>query len=219
MTYRPAPRLPTSALTLLVFLAVCGCAPAPETANMGQAPPAADDPSPLPGDKDLAAAWDDLAADDAPRAYRAVVCLAHHPQQSVPFLKARLRPASGPGAREVARLVAALGAENFADRERAEQELEALGEAVRPALERAAAGAPEPEVRRRLEALLERLERRVPPPGELREVRAVEALERMATPEARELLRALSEGAKETRVTQEAKASLDRLTRSTATNP
>jgi len=42
-------------------------------------------------------------------------------------------------------------------------------------------------------------------------VRAVEALEYMNTPEARQVLHATSEGAPEARLTREAKAALERL--------
>jgi hypothetical protein len=49
---------------------------------------------------------------------------------------------------------------------------------------------------------------------QLRLVRAVEVLERMGTPEARGLLRALAEGAPGTLPTREAQAALDRLSAS-----
>jgi hypothetical protein len=45
----------------------------------------------------------------------------------------------------------------------------------------------------------------------LRLLRAVEALEHVGTPEARQLLEALSRGAREARLTREAQASLRRL--------
>ena len=47
----------------------------------------------------------------------------------------------------------------------------------------------------------------------LRELRALEALERIGTPEARGHLRVLSRGAPAARLTEEAKASLERLSR------
>jgi hypothetical protein len=48
---------------------------------------------------------------------------------------------------------------------------------------------------------------------ELRDVRAVEALEHAGMPEARRLLETLARGAAEARLTQEARASLRRLER------
>jgi hypothetical protein len=66
------------------------------------------------------------------------------------------------------------------------------------------------EMRQRLEQLL----RKVEPsrsPDRLREVRAIEVLEHIGTSEAEQLLQTLAKGAPEARLTQEAKASLERL--------
>jgi hypothetical protein len=66
------------------------------------------------------------------------------------------------------------------------------------------------EMQQRLEHLL----RKVEPsrsPDRLREVRAIEVLEHIGTPEAKQILQTLAEGAPEARLTQEAKASLERL--------
>jgi hypothetical protein len=49
--------------------------------------------------------------------------------------------------------------------------------------------------------------------GNLRSLRAVEVLEHIATPEARDVLRTLAQGASEVRLTREAKAALERLER------
>jgi hypothetical protein len=63
-----------------------------------------------------------------------------------------------------------------------------------------------------VENLLARLE--AAPSGEwLRALRAIELLEYFATPEARASLEGLAEGAPEARLTQEAKAALERLER------
>jgi hypothetical protein len=53
----------------------------------------------------------------------------------------------------------------------------------------------------------------------LRRDRALAVLERIGTPAAREFLQTLAEGMPEARLTQEAKASLERLARRTAANP
>jgi hypothetical protein len=45
----------------------------------------------------------------------------------------------------------------------------------------------------------------------MRTFRAIEVLEHIATPEAQQVLKTLSEGAPEARVTREAKVSLERL--------
>ena len=68
------------------------------------------------------------------------------------------------------------------------------------------------EMKRRLENLLKQLERYELPPEALRELRAVEALEHIATAPARQLLDTLAKGAADARLTQEAKSALARLT-------
>ena len=81
-----------------------------------------------------------------------------------------------------------------------------------PALEKALARNPTLEVRRRVQKLLNELDR--PDFSRTRQkLRAVEALEYAGTTEARELLAALARGAPEARLTCEAAASLGRLTK------
>jgi WD40 repeat protein len=161
----------------------------------------------------LAAAWDDLANANAHTAYKAVWGLAESPERSVPFLKARLATAPGGCAfhPRVAQLVRDLGAESFAVRERATEELGALGGVAAPALEAALTGKPEPEVKRRAERLLAGI--KADAPGQLRQVRAVEVLEHASTPEARKALAELAAGHPAAPVTREAKVALGRLER------
>jgi hypothetical protein len=158
----------------------------------------------------LEALWADLASEDAARAYRAVWSLAAAPRQSVPFLELRLRPVPRLDPSKVTRLLADLDSDRFAVRQQAAAELERLEAAAEPALRRALEGRPSLETRRRLERLLARLE--TWSPERLRTLRAVEALERAGTPEARRLLNALAEGAAGAWLTREAAAARDRLT-------
>ena len=84
-----------------------------------------------------------------------------------------------------------------------------------PALRKALDGRPPLETRRRLEQLLEKQElgRWAPAPEGLRLGRALEVLERAATPEARRVLEALAAGAPAARLTQDARGALARLSR------
>jgi hypothetical protein len=107
----------------------------------------------------------------------------------------------------VARLLAKLDDDDFATREAAAEELAKLGEQAGPIL-RALLKKPSPEVRRRLRDI-----RAVRHPEVSRQVRAVWVLERIGTPEARQLLKVLSGGAPAARLTKEARATLDRLAR------
>src|SRR5439155_17881589 len=96
----------------------------------------------------------------------------------------------------------------------AHKALVAAGEQARPFLQRTLDDGTSLERRRRVELLLEALsgpEGRGRSAARLRVVRAVEVLERIATPEAVALLDALGDGAPEMLLTQEAQAALRRL--------
>ena len=67
------------------------------------------------------------------------------------------------------------------------------------------------EVRRRLERILEKLERPITSPERLRPLRAIEALEQIRTPDALDILQKLANGTPEARLTQEATATLEYL--------
>jgi RNA polymerase sigma factor (sigma-70 family) len=155
----------------------------------------------------LRALWTDLGG-DAKRAYRAMWQLAVSPRVSLPFLAERLRPAVPLDAarqRQVERLLADLDNEAFAIRQNAETELEKMGEAIEPALRKALEGKPSLEVRRRIEKMLEKM---TAVTGErLRELRALEALEHMDTPEARRLVDALAAGEPAAWLTEQARRS------------
>jgi hypothetical protein len=117
---------------------------------------------------------------------------------------------------QLARMIGDLDGDRFSVREKARHELEALGELAEPALRRAVEASPSLEMRRRAEGLLGLIERHSPAPDKLRELRALEALERAGTSEARLALRALAGGAPGGRLTKEAKAALARLKRQRA---
>jgi hypothetical protein len=165
---------------------------------------------------DLDTCWSDLADADAAKAGGAIWALAAAPRQAVPHLTKRLPPASSADPEKVARWIAELGADDYATRERANQELEKLGERARPALRKALEAGPSAETRRRLRRLLD--QEAALSPEELRQVRAVEALEQMGTPEARQLLERLASGVAEARLTREARASLERVKRRDASS-
>jgi WD40 repeat protein len=160
---------------------------------------------------DLRRQWEALAGTDGIAAYRASWALALDPERSLPFLKKHLAPVQAPDAAKVARLLAELDDKRFAVRRRAAEELEKLGEPVCGALRKALAGGPTLESRRRLEELLEKINRPVPVGDSLRALRAVETLEHMGSDGASKLLAELAAGAPEARLTREAKASLRRL--------
>jgi WD40 repeat protein len=162
--------------------------------------------------------WTDLASADAARAYCALQGLMRAPRQFVPLCKKQVRPVALADPKHVTQLLADLDSEHFDVRDRATRALQAFEEQVEPALRKASMNPPSAEVRRRLAQLLGRLEseRQIPSGERLRLLRAVEILEHSASSEARQLVTALAKGAPEARLTQEAKAALERLKRPAA---
>jgi RNA polymerase sigma factor (sigma-70 family) len=163
------------------------------------------------GDRKLEDLWADLAAEDAARAFGAIWQLAGRPAQAVPLLRGRLKPAVGPDAATLDKLVRSLDSDRFAEREQATRELRRLGEMAVPALRRALAGRTSLEVQRRIERLLGELAQGAIPPDRLRELRSVEALEHAGSAEARAVLEGLAGGAADARLTRETRAALARL--------
>jgi WD40 repeat protein len=155
--------------------------------------------------------WQDLGHDDAARGHAAIATLLATPRETVDLLKQRLQPVPAINDTRIARLVLDLGHANFDARQRAGAELEKLQELAEPALRRLLADKPSLEVRQRAEALVEKLEKQPLAGDTLRAWRAVEVLEKIGTPPARQLLETLAQGAPEARQTQEARAALKRL--------
>jgi hypothetical protein len=166
--------------------------------------------SPLPRET-ARGLWAALAADDAKESYQAMGALLASPEQSVTLLGEQLRPA--PLNERLARWLSELDDEEFAVRAKATEHIRNLGREAEGALRKALRDNPSFEVRRRVRELLDRIAEEPFSPQQLREARAVEVLEYIATPEARKLLGKLTEGEPEARLTQEAKASLKRLER------
>jgi hypothetical protein len=161
---------------------------------------------------DLASLWNALAA-DARRADEAVRRLAAAPKQSVPFLQARLHPVAVLEPKRIDRLLADLDSEQFEVREKATQELQQLGERVEERLKQVLKERPALEVRRRIEELQKRIDEHFLVPEALRQLRALACLEYAGTTEARAVVESLSRGAGDARLTREAKAAIQRLSK------
>jgi WD40 repeat protein len=164
-------------------------------------------------DEELTAHWQTLAQTDAKKADTAIWGLIYAPRDSLRYLKKLLRPATRPDPRYVQRLLDDLDSKSFKTRSRANAEIESLGDAVLDALEKAVGQPNSLEKQRRLEALLRKAREAARPYGtaeRLRQHRALEVLERIGTPEARQLLRDLAAGAPGARLTLEARAVLAR---------
>jgi RNA polymerase sigma factor (sigma-70 family) len=155
--------------------------------------------------------WANLVSDDDSLVSYSLCEFVAAGKQSAAYLKGRLSPSSSATAEQekvLAQSIADLDSEAFRTREKAMRELENLGDVALPALLKAQTEPTSLEARRRIERLLSRIDK-----ASRQELRAVEVLERIGTPEAKQLLQKLAAGAPGARLTCEAKAALERLNR------
>jgi hypothetical protein len=178
-----------------------------------QAPPK---PGPLSAAQ-LEDLWKNLATSDAMTRYRVMAVFAASPEQSLPWLRERLKPAEPePIDADVLQLIKDLDHKQFRIREKAAQLLEQRGRSVEKSLRIALRQNPSAETKRRLMQILDRLGNPAPElltPEQLRDRSAIAVLEHTATVEARVVLEKLATGAPEARRTAQAREALARLKR------
>jgi WD40 repeat protein/HEAT repeat protein len=155
--------------------------------------------------------WSDLGSDDAGKAFRAMCALAAAPQEAATLVRKQLKPIPIVQDKEIAGLLDNLNADDFKVREEATEALSKIGEQALPAMKQALTGKIPLEARKRLERLVEQVNSQAAAPL-LRGLRAIEVLEHTPTAESKHVLVALSGGAPQSKITREAKASLQRLT-------
>jgi WD40 repeat protein len=170
---------------------------------------------PLPPAR-LEAAWQSLAEKNGRHAFQELMsAMISSPEMTPRILGKHLQPAAAiqVDPAEVDRLIAELGSDQFAVRNKATKILARLGGAAGAALRQAQSSANSLEAQRRLRFLVERLDQPTLPADEIRLVRAVEVLEKIGSPQARSLLHNLAAGAPHQRLTVEAEAALSRRRR------
>jgi WD40 repeat protein len=158
--------------------------------------------------KDLEAAWDGLADADAAKAFRALSKLVTGAANSVPWLLDKAKAFPSTDLSRLDALVKDLGDDSFDTRQKAVENLVTLGSWAGSAVLKELAGdLPSEEARRLAKDVLDKL--RSPPPECLREIRTLEVLEQIGTPDAQKALEKLAEGSGPRQ--DEAKACLERL--------
>jgi WD40 repeat protein len=162
--------------------------------------------------QELESWWSALAGPDARPAHTAIWRLAAVPEQAVPLLRDRLRPAEAVPEAKLRQLLADLDGGEFARRQQAFEELANLGEPAEPVLYEALRARLSLEQRRRVEQLLTGPRRELPSRA-LRQLRSVEVLEHCGTAAARQVLTMLERGDPAARLTKNARAALERLAR------
>jgi hypothetical protein len=181
------------------------------TGRLSPAVQALGKPTPADGQ----ALWNELADDDAEKAYRRIQHWTRYPTESTALLTKKLSPAqaSKVTTTELEQWIADLDHNEFKRREQAQQALAALGKTASPALTKALQGKPTTEQKRRLEELVEAMKMKGPNPAMVRPTRALELLERIGTAEAKAVLEDLAKGDPDAPLTQEAKTTLKRMAR------
>jgi WD40 repeat protein len=163
------------------------------------------------GPKELNRLWDELGDPKSSVGLRAVHTLVEAPKEAAQFLKDRLKPEPARDLARIRRLIADLDDDRFVAREGASQELAKLGVLAEPELRQALRDGGSVERSTRVEAILSALNPHAATPGRLRQMRAVQTLEYINSPESRRLLETLAEGETLAGQTSDARGALKRL--------
>jgi dipeptidyl aminopeptidase/acylaminoacyl peptidase len=156
--------------------------------------------------------WAELGGQDPARAYRVMWTLTAYPDQAVALAKANLRSVRSEPPARIRQYIADLDDDSFERREEALRTLSGLKQQAEPALREALRETSSPELRRRVTALLDSLDRwPLADPNTLRALRAVWVLEHIGTLEACAILGDLASGAREARLTRAARGALAAL--------
>jgi WD40 repeat protein len=165
----------------------------------------------LPATKDLEGLWTNLGDADAAKAYKAMGLFASVPEEAPGFFKRRLKAVAPADPKLVEKLLEELNSDKFAVREKANVELIKLGDLAALALRDRLAAKPSLEMRQRMDMLVAKLNGPVQSPDMLQVLRGIETLERIGTRPALEVLTTIAQGAPGHRVTEDARAAMQRL--------
>src|SRR5262249_16137260 len=131
----------------------------------------------------------------------------------------RLKPVPPVNPQTLAQLLTDLDSNVFAKRQKATTEPEKLGDLAEVGLRDLLASKPAPEVRQRVEGILQKLEGPYLTEDRLRSVRSISMLEMIGTADARHVLTRMAEGVPAALATKEARAALDRMDRRAGKTP
>lgn len=159
---------------------------------------------------ELDAIWADVATGNAFRREQQFPALAAAPGSAVPYLVKQVPVATAEEVKYLRELIADLGSDDAAKRKTATDRLTKRAHRYAPLFREALADAPAGTGRDGLAALVDLA--KTEPPADLRaDLRAVELLARLSTPDAVKHLKALAAGAPQSRVTVEAKVAVERV--------
>ncbi len=152
------------------------------------------------GDAKLETLWADLGSEDVLKAYTALRALARRPAEAVPMLRQKLRgvlaaKAPDDDPRRIDRLITELDNDDYAIREKANDELKKLGRRAEKQLRQRLKDGSTPEARKRIDELLKDAAQPAPSRDAFCLQRGLETLEIIGQPEARTALEDLARDA------------------------
>jgi dipeptidyl aminopeptidase/acylaminoacyl peptidase len=182
----------------------------------GAAPPVPEIEKPIPDDlawpkEKCDRLWADLGSGDRRRIDAAEQTLRSVPAQALQFLAKRLQPVPAAEGEQAAKWIAELDDDDFGKRDHAQKELSKVAASFEPALRAALAAKPSVEARNRLTELLAAVDAADLPESLTAELRALDLLEEIGTPQAQKVLHDIAGGASKVRLTEAALAGLRRL--------
>jgi len=199
----------TTCLRFALFASALTCLPV--TSGQG--------PASKPDAKQLEKLWDELASDDAAKAFKAMGQMAGVPAETTALLKSKLKQVEPADPKMLQKLLEDLNSDQYNIRQKASVQLEKMADLAGNALREKLESKPSLEMRKRIEALIDKLDGPVTLPELLRSLRAVELLELIGTPEARQVLEPLAKGAAGHRFTEAAQGAVTRLDKRLKTAP
>jgi hypothetical protein len=158
---------------------------------------------------DLTPLWEDLGR-HPPAGLRAARLLSVAGKRAVALLARKVVLPRAPDETRIKQLITELDSENFKTREKAQEQLRALSTQAELSLRKELQTAPSAEARRRIKSLLQDIEAARLTPEELRQLRAVGALQWMNTDESQALLAKWADGHPNAKLTRWARTATRR---------
>jgi WD40 repeat protein len=163
-------------------------------------------PAAKPTQEQLDDWWLNLASGDGRAASEAIWSLVDEPGEALSLFRDKLKPVIGPNAATIENWVNELDSPQFRVREQAYRRLASLGESARAPMALGLKRTSSAEARARLHRLLRLINSQVSP-EKLRPLRALEVLEKIGGPEARQQLETLAKQSTD----EEIRAEIDRV--------
>lgn len=159
------------------------------------------------------ASWRQLASTNASEGYQAILRLTSSPDEALALFRKMLKPVPpAPDRKALQTLMHQFDSQRFTERQTAARKLKDAGKAALPFLKAALTGGASTDLHQRAEQLIDEINSlTLPGSGDIQWVRALEVLENINTPPAREVLKTLAQGRPDAGLTREAKAALTRL--------